>query len=52
MTLREQFVIPKRYNTLSIAFMLLGLLSVVILYITTHGGSGTVEEKNASDARF
>ncbi|MBS1575372.1 MAG: quinol:cytochrome C oxidoreductase [Bacteroidetes bacterium] len=52
MTLREQFVIPKRYNTLSIALMLLGAIAIIILYITTHGGSGTVEEKNANDARF
>src|SRR4051812_31282310 len=52
MTLREQFVIPKRYNTLSIALMVLGALSIIILYITTHGGAATAEEKNAHDARF
>jgi len=52
MTLREQFVIPKRYNTLSIALMVLGGLSIIILYITTHGGATTAEEKNAHDARF
>ncbi|MES1216134.1 MAG: quinol:cytochrome C oxidoreductase, partial [Bacteroidota bacterium] len=52
MTLREQFVVPKRYNTLSIALMLLGLVSIIVLYITTHGSTGSVEEKNASDARF
>jgi hypothetical protein len=52
MTLREQFTVPKRYNTLSMALMLLGLVSIIVLYITTHGSTGTVEEKNASDARF
>src|SRR5258706_4573275 len=52
MTLREQFVVPKRYNTLSIALMLLGAVSIIVLYITTHGGANTVEEKNANDARF
>lgn len=52
MTLREQFVVPKRYNTLSIALMLLGLVSIIVLYITTHGSGGTLEQKNASDARF
>src|SRR5882757_2526719 len=52
MTLREQFAIPKKYNTLSIALMLLGVISIIVLYVTTHGGAGTVEEKNTSDARF
>lgn len=38
MTFREQFEIPKRYNTLSLALMAIGLLSVIILFIT-HGTS-------------
>lgn len=38
MTLREQFVIPKRYNTFSLALMAVGLLSVIVLFIT-HGTS-------------
>ncbi|GAA4741736.1 quinol:cytochrome C oxidoreductase [Flavisolibacter ginsenosidimutans] len=38
MTLREQFVIPKKYNTLSLAFMAVGVLSIIILFIT-HGTS-------------
>jgi hypothetical protein len=37
-TLREQFVIPKRYNTVSLALMAVGLLSLIILFIT-HGTS-------------
>lgn len=37
-TLREQFVIPKRYNTVSLVLMAVGLLSVIILFIT-HGTS-------------
>src|SRR5260221_4011979 len=52
MTLREQFVVPKRYSTLSIALMLLGAVSIIVLYITTHGGAGSIEEKNANDSRF
>jgi len=52
MTFREQFVVPKRYNTLSLALMALGVLSIIVLYITTHGSTGTEEEKHASDARF
>ncbi len=37
-TFREQFVIPKRYNTLSLVFMAIGVLSIIILFIT-HGSS-------------
>ncbi|HVZ57774.1 MAG TPA: hypothetical protein VG870_14040 [Chitinophagaceae bacterium] len=47
MTFREQFEIPKRYNTLSIALMALGLVSVVLLYIT-HGAKSDPHEQ----ARF
>ncbi len=36
MATREKFLIPKRYNTLAIALMALGILSVIILFIT-HG---------------
>ncbi|RYF82954.1 MAG: quinol:cytochrome C oxidoreductase, partial [Chitinophagaceae bacterium] len=43
MTLREQFVIPKRYNTLSLALMAVGVLSVIILFIT-HGTSSNPHE--------
>jgi len=35
-TFREQFEIPKRYNTWSIGLMVVGLLSLIILLIT-HG---------------
>lgn len=44
MTFREQFVIPKRYNTLSIALMALGVLSVVLLYITAGSKSDVHEQ--------
>ena len=36
MTLKEQFVIPKRYNTWSMGLMAIGILSIIILFIT-HG---------------
>jgi len=52
MTIREKFEIPKRYNTISIALMLLGIIAIIALYIATHGGGGTVEEKHLKDARF
>ena len=35
-TLREQFSIPRRYNTLSLVLMAIGVLSIIILFIT-HG---------------
>jgi hypothetical protein len=37
-TLREQFVIPKKYNTFSLVLMAIGVLSLIILFIT-HGTS-------------
>ncbi len=37
-TFRDQFVIPKKYNTLSLAFMAVGVLSIILLFIT-HGTS-------------
>jgi hypothetical protein len=42
MSLREQFVIPKRYNTWSFAFMGVGVLSIIILFIT-HGSSSNLD---------
>lgn len=52
MSSKENFVVPKRYNTISIALMLLGIIAIVALYISTHGGGGTTEEKHIKDARF
>src|SRR5688572_32989906 len=37
MAFREQFVIPKRYNLWSLGLMGVGVLSIILLYIT-HGG--------------
>jgi hypothetical protein len=47
MTIREQYAIPKRYNTLSLVLMLVGILSIVILFIT-HG----VHAEEKMRARF
>ena len=47
MTIREQFVIPKRYNTISLALMAIGVLAIIGLYIT-HGA----KEDAHSQARF
>jgi hypothetical protein len=46
-TLKDQFVIPKRYNTWSLALMGVGILSLIILFIT-HGASADQHEQ----ARF
>jgi hypothetical protein len=47
MATREEFVIPKRYNNLSLALMAIGILSVIILFIT-HGAKADEHE----NARF
>ncbi len=44
MALREQFLIPKKYNTLSLALMAVGLLSIIVLFIT-HGASSDPHEQ-------
>jgi hypothetical protein len=52
MTIKEQYVIPKRYNTFSIALMAIGILSVIILFITHGATSGHTEEAIHERARF
>src|SRR3982751_2279813 len=63
-TIKDQFSIPKRYNTWAIVLMAVGLLSVIILFFTTRGGAVSSEElkrlgfdnaeeyKTHQDARF
>jgi hypothetical protein len=46
-TIREQFEIPKRYNTWSLALMAVGILSFIILFVT-HGAKSDPHEQ----ARF
>jgi hypothetical protein len=50
--IKERFQIPKRYNTLAFILMAIGIISIIALYIKTHGGGGTPEEKHHADARF
>jgi magnesium-transporting ATPase (P-type) len=40
MTLREQYVIPKKYNLLSFGLMAVGIISIIALFIShgSHGG--------------
>ena len=62
MATREQFLIPKKYNTIAMALMGLGILSIIILFITTRGTASaeelqrlkmTAEQYKAhQDARF
>jgi len=47
MSIREQFVIPQRYKMWSYALMAVGIVSVILLYIT-HGASNSEHER----ARF
>jgi hypothetical protein len=46
-TIREQFVIPKRYNTISLVLMAIGVLAIIGLYVT-HGSKSDEHEQ----ARF
>jgi hypothetical protein len=43
-TFKEQFEIPKRYNTWSLALMAAGVLAIIILFITTRSTTVSGEE--------
>jgi Ni/Fe-hydrogenase subunit HybB-like protein len=45
MSIREKFIIPKRYNTISIALMVIGILAIIGLYVTS--GSSSDHHKQA-----
>lgn len=47
MSIREKFVVPKRYNTIAIALMIVGLLAIITLYVT-NGASDDAHKQ----ARF
>lgn len=47
MSIREKFVVPKRYNTIAIALMVVGLLAIIGLYVT-NGAKDDVDKQ----ARF
>jgi len=62
--LKDRFEIPKRYNTWALILMAVGLLSVIVLFITTRATTPTAEDlkhagmataadyNNHVDARF
>jgi hypothetical protein len=52
MSIREKFIVPKRYNTVAIALMAIGIIAIVALYISTHRNNGDEEFKLRRDARF
>jgi hypothetical protein len=52
MAIRENFIAPKRYNTVAIALMIVGLISIIALYISTHGAGIDANHKPQQDARF
>jgi hypothetical protein len=49
---KEFFAIPKRYNTWAIGLMAVGLLSVIILFITHGSHTGEDEHSQHEAARF
>ena len=51
-TIKEQFQIPKRYNTWAIALMVIGLISVIALFITHGSKSGLDEQGHEINTRF
>jgi hypothetical protein len=51
-TIRERFDIPKKYNTWAIGLMAIGLLAVIILFITHGAKSGTDAHGQDLPSRF
>src|SRR5437763_10719611 len=43
-TIREQFGIPKRYTTYSLALLVIGIVSIILLFLTTRGNNPSSEE--------
>ena len=52
LTIKNEFVTPKRYNTWSIALMAVGLLSIIVLFITHGAKTGDDPESLHENARF
>ena len=51
-TLRERFEIPKRYNAWALGFMGIGIISIIILYITHGSKTGHDEASLHENSRF
>lgn len=52
MATRENFLVPKRYNTIAIALMVIGILAIIALYISTHGSAANETEEHHNHGRF
>jgi hypothetical protein len=51
-TIKDQFLIPKRYNSWALGLMAVGLISIIILFITHGSKTGHDEESLHENARF
>ncbi|MFD2919026.1 quinol:cytochrome C oxidoreductase [Terrimonas rubra] len=49
---KEQFTPTKRFNTIALALMVVGLIAIVALYFSTHGSGIAEADKPKQDARF
>lgn len=52
MSVREKFLIPKRYNLIAMTLMGIGVIAIIALYIATHGSFKNTDEAKHQDARF
>jgi hypothetical protein len=52
MAIKEQYVIPKKYNTLSLVLMAIGILSIIVLYFTHGAVTGNTPDAIHERARF
>jgi hypothetical protein len=52
MSIRENYLAPKRYNTIAFALMAIGVIAIIALYIATHGKAASEEEAHHQHSRF
>ena len=52
MSTTENFITSKRYNTITYSLMAVGVIAIILLYITTHGSAASAEVEARNHARF
>lgn len=52
MSTTKNFITSKRYNTITYSLMAVGVIAIILLYITTHGSAASAEVEARNHARF
>jgi cytochrome bd-type quinol oxidase subunit 2 len=52
MSIREKFIVPKKYNLFAYVLMAIGVIAVIALYISTHGKAADEATEHHNHGRF